>query len=282
LLRRAEILSTRFADLVLTPNIAFRNLFVARGCSPEKIEIIMNSPLEQVFPMTAPVERPRFTQSKDTAFALMFHGTLVERHGLRTAIEAVALLKDRMPGIRFDIYGEETHYLRQEILPLVSELRLQECVHYQGEQPQPVIAKAVANCDLGIVPNLRTVFTEINLPTRIFEYLALGKPVIVPDTKGIRDYFDVGSILFFNAGDAGSLASRIQWVFDHPQDTATIIQKGQDIYRHHLWSKEERRFLALISGLIHQASRVVATSQSPSDHRNGNVHQDHSQAIAHD
>jgi glycosyltransferase involved in cell wall biosynthesis len=250
LLRRVEMLSTRFADLVLTPNIAFRNLFVARGCSPDKIEIVMNSPLEQVFPLTAPVERRHFTQSKDTVFALMFHGTLVERHGLRSAIEAVALLKNRIPGIRFDIYGEETQYLREEILPLVSELGLQQCVHYQGEQPQPIIAKAVADCDLGIVPNLRTVFTEINLPTRIFEYLALGKPVIVPDTKGIRDYFEAGNILSFNAGDAESLASRIQWVFDHPLDAASIVKKGQEIYRHHLWSKEEWRLLSLISDLI--------------------------------
>ena len=250
LLRRVETLSIRFADLVLTPNVAFRDLFVARGCPPEKIEIVMNSPLEEVFPLTAPVNRPRPLQRKDTKFALMFHGTVVERHGLHTAIEAVALLSKRIPGIRFDIYGDDTLYLREKILPLVSELQLQQRVSYQGEQPQHVIARAVAHCDLGIIANLRTVFTEINLPTRIFEYLALGKPVIVPDTKGIRDYFNPGSILFFNAGDAESLASQIQWVFDHPQDTAALIQKGQDIYRHHLWSKEERRLLRLISELI--------------------------------
>ena len=250
LLRRVEMLSTRFADLVLTPNIAFRNLFVARGCSPDKIQIVMNSPLEHVFPLTAPIERPHPIARKDMPFGLMFHGTLVSRHGLRTAVEAVALLQNRIPGIRFDIYGEETQYLREEILPLVSDLRLQQCVHYRGEQPQSLIAKAVADCDLGIVPNLKTVFTEINLPTRIFEYLALGKPVIVPDTKGIRDYFDAENILFFNAGDAESLAAQIQWVFDHPRETASIVNRGQDIYRHHLWSYEERRFLSLISGLI--------------------------------
>ena len=135
--------------------------------------------------------------------------------------------------------GGKLSYAYQYLAFLVlsfSELKLQQRVSYQGEQPQHVIARAVAHCDLGIIANLRTVFTEINLPTRIFEYLALGQTCHRSRYQGIRDYFNSGSILLFNAGDAESLASQIQWVFDHPQDTATLIQKGQDIYRHHLWS----------------------------------------------
>jgi hypothetical protein len=33
-------------------------------------------------------------------------------------------------------------------------------------------------CDLGVIPEHHNAFTEINTPTGIFEYLALGKPVI--------------------------------------------------------------------------------------------------------
>ena len=36
-LKRLEKLSISFADLVLTPNKAFRDLFISRGCPPEKI-----------------------------------------------------------------------------------------------------------------------------------------------------------------------------------------------------------------------------------------------------
>ena len=51
------------------------------------------------------------------------------------------------------------------------------------------IVAAIGDCDLGIIPNHRNIFTEINTPTRIFEYLALAKPVIAPKTQGIQDYF---------------------------------------------------------------------------------------------
>lgn len=247
-LRWCERCSVRFADMILTPNISFRDLFVARGCPSRKIEIVMNTPLEEVFPLREPAE----AASSDPArpFVLMYHGTLVERHGLHTAIEAVSQLRERIPGLRFNVYGEETGYLKEHIFPLVSQLGLKGRVEFFGEQPQAVIAQAVADCSLGVVPNLRTVFTEINFPTRIFEYLALGKPVIVPDTRGIRDYFDADEILFFKPGDVESLASQIQWVFDNPRKTSTLVRAGQVVYRRHLWKDEEWRMIALLSRLV--------------------------------
>jgi glycosyltransferase involved in cell wall biosynthesis len=251
LLRWSERISIRFADLVLTPNIAFRDLFIGRGCPPGKIEIVMNSPLEEVFPLKEPSEEVPSKRRTPDGFVVMFHGTLVERHGLHTAIEAIAELRECIPGLRFHIYGEETAYLREQVLPMVTKLGVQQHVQYFGEQPQDVIAEAVSDCDLGVVPNLRTVFTEINLPTRIFEYLALGKPVIVPDTKGIRDYFDADEMLFFKPGDVESLGSQIQWVFDNPQKARTLVRAGQEVYRCHLWKEEERRLIALISRLVH-------------------------------
>jgi glycosyltransferase involved in cell wall biosynthesis len=247
LLRGTEKLSIWFADLVLTPNIAFRDLFVTRSCPSHKIEILMNSPLESVFTLK---EHPSELRDTSAGFVIMFHGTLVSRHGLHIAIEAVAKLRSRIPGLQFHIYGEETPYLTKEVMPLVAALGLQSQVHYFGEQPQEVIARAAGACDLGVVPNLRTVFTEINLPTRIFEYLALGKPVIVPKTRGILDYFDSESMLFFTGGDVGNLASRIQWIFDHPREVGVVVRKGQEVYRRHLWKQEERRFLDLVSQLV--------------------------------
>jgi glycosyltransferase involved in cell wall biosynthesis len=249
LLRIAERLSIGFADLVLTPNVAFREVFAKRSSRSKKIEIVMNSPLEEVFPFRAP-EEVVHARNPNAQFLVMFHGTLVERHGLHHAIEAISMLRERIPGLRFEIYGEETGYLQEVILPLIAKLGLVDCVHYLGEQPQTVIAQAVAACDLGIVPNLKTVFTEINLPTRIFEYLALGKPVIVPETKGIQDYFTKENMLFFTAGEVAGLAAQIQWVFDHPDEARTIVMKGQEIYRAHLWKEEERRFLNLVSGIV--------------------------------
>jgi glycosyltransferase involved in cell wall biosynthesis len=248
LLLLIEKLSIRFADLVLTPNISFRTLFAARSGPEEKIQIVMNSPLEETFPLTPP-EPPRRRGEETDPFVLMYHGTLVERHGLHTLLMAVYRLTGTLPGLRLHLYGAETEYLTGTILPLIEKLGLSEEVKYFGEQPQKAIATAIRGCDLGIIPNLSTAFTEINFPTRIFEYLALGRPVIVPCTTGIRDYFDPNNMLFFSGGEL-DLAASIKWVFDSPEETYALIEAGQTVYGRHLWRDEHRKFLQLISHLL--------------------------------
>ena len=85
---------------------------------------------------------------------------------------------------------------------------LQDRVHYLGVKDRTGVVEAIRHCDLGVVPNHRNTFTEINTPTRIFEYLSLGKPVVAPRTLGIEDYFGKDTLLFFEAGDSRDLARK--------------------------------------------------------------------------
>ena len=66
---------------------------------------------------------------------------------------------------------------------------LQDSVRYLGPKNLEQIVEAIDACDVGIIPNRRSIFTEINTPTRIFEYLSRDKPVIAPLAPGIQDYF---------------------------------------------------------------------------------------------
>lgn len=249
ILRIIEKLSISFADLTLTPNLAFRKLFASRSGPEQKIRIVMNSPLEEIFPLTAP-EAPRFREKEDP-FILMYHGTLVERHGLHTAIEALVRLQNTLPGVRLHLYGAETEYLTGTILPLIERLGFSDEVKYFGEQSQNVIARAIAGCDLGLIPNLRSAFTKINFPTRIFEYLALGKPVLVPETPGIQDYFSSNNMLFFAWGnEEEELATKIQWIFEHPAEVKALVEKGQEVYRQYAWPVQKKTFLKALSGLV--------------------------------
>jgi glycosyltransferase involved in cell wall biosynthesis len=245
LLRFFEKLSIRFSDLVLTPNKAFERLFKSRN-SGRRIAVVMNAPLERIFPLRPPVAREAGTERP---FILMYHGTLVERHGLHLALEAVAALRTKIPLLRFHLYGASTDYLTKTIFPLIFTLGLKERVTYFGELPLEEIVKRIEECDLGVIPNLKTPFTEINFPTRIFEYLACGKPVVVPDTEGIRDYFWGNEILFFTPGNVTALADKILFVAEHPQESAAFADRGQTVYNRYRWSGQEAKFIEEIANL---------------------------------
>jgi len=249
LLKWLEQRSTRFADAVLTVNLACKKIFASRSCPAEKLLVVMNSPDERIFEYR---EAPAPTSSaRDTAkpFVMMYHGSLVERHGLDLAVQAIESVIRVIPDLELRVYGRPTPYV-QLVMESVKQRRLEKVVRYLGELSLEEIAAAIDGCDLGLVPNRRSVFTEINTPTRIFEYLARGKPVIVPLAGGITDYFSPQDLIYFKLGDAEDLARKIQHAYAHPIEVAEIVKRGQEVYRAHRWEVERTRFLDLICELL--------------------------------
>ena len=112
------------------------------------------------------------------------------------------------------------------------------------------VVRAIDDCDVGIVPHRRSAFIELTLPTRIFEFLALGKPVIAARTRGICDYFGEDSLLFFEPGNSDDLARQIAWVFSHPAEVAEIVKRGQEVLRSHAWAGEKQRYIQIVKDLV--------------------------------
>jgi glycosyltransferase involved in cell wall biosynthesis len=243
-LEKIERWSIRFADVVLTPNIAFKEVFVSRGCRPDKVAIVMNSPDETIFNFGAHRDR-----GKLPGFNLMFHGSLLERNGLFLAIDAVAQLRQRIPSLRLHIYGEPTPHIGK-VMQKVSQLALQSIVEYHGYKLLREVPLAISATDLGVITNLPNSFNEINLPIRIFEYLSMGKPVIVPRMKGILDYFHEDELLFFKPGDSADLACKIEWACTNPLQLQELLKRGQRVYERHRWKKGQHVFVTLVQATL--------------------------------
>jgi glycosyltransferase involved in cell wall biosynthesis len=248
-LRFLEKLSLSFADAAITVNEAFRQLFVNRSCSAGKLQVIMNSPDEEIFPF-----RPAADSAKQTSFAtqsavIMYHGSLVERHGLDLLVEAFAKTREVFPLAQLRIYGESTPFLRQ-VMAGVEERQLQQWVKYYGAKNLEEISEAIRECDLGVIPNRQSTFTELNMPTRIFEYLSQGKAVIAPRTKGIQDYFKAEERYWFKLGDANDLAIQLQRALADPEEMKRRAIVGQEIYLRHTWGEERRQLIKTLRSVM--------------------------------
>jgi glycosyltransferase involved in cell wall biosynthesis len=240
LMARIEKWSIAFADVVITTNSAFERLFVSRSCPASKIRVVMNSPDERIFKYSPAKIRNESSDKVNRPFVIMYHGTLVDRNGADLAVEALGKLRQSVPEAELRIYGPRTPYWDQVMLT-VSEKGLEKAVHYLGPRPLEQLTEAIAECDVGVIPNKRSVFTEINMPTRIFEYLALGKPVVAPRAPGIQDYFREDSLTFFDLGNADDLALKLSHLFFHPDEALEVVKRGQDVYLSHAWHNEKRK-----------------------------------------
>jgi glycosyltransferase involved in cell wall biosynthesis len=251
LLKKFEAWSISFADSVLTTNEAFRKLFLSRGCPPQKISVVMNSPDEEIFQYQKSFRQVSTVRDASKPFVMMYHGSLVERHGVDLAVAAVSKIRSKIPGAELRIYGRSTPFL-EGVLDSVRKSELSDAVRYLGPMKLEQIPAAIRECDVGVIPNRRSAFTEINMPTRIFEYLSQGKPVIAPQTPGIQDYFSPQELVLFDLGKTEDLAAKMEYVFEHPEEMLRMVELGQKIYQDHQWTGERERFVKLVEGLLTQ------------------------------
>jgi glycosyltransferase involved in cell wall biosynthesis len=247
---RLERWSIRFAHQVITTNLSFRNVFVARGCPPEKIEIVMNSPQESVF---FPGRPAAGAAGPEPGFHLMYHGLIVERHGLDTAVRAVQSLRREMPDIRLHIYGAGEFWPAVEAR--IDRERLHPWIRMHGKKSIEQIVEDIRSIDLGIVPNQKTPFTDLNFPTRIFEFLCLGKPVVAPRTQGILDYFDERSLYLFEPGNADDLARAVRDAWSDPAERRRKAEAGHAIYRSYRWELQKQTLLRITGALLESRGR---------------------------
>jgi len=164
-------------------------------------------------------------------------------------VDALEIVRKHIPMATLTVCGERTPFF-EEVMESAKRRALQETIQHLGARNVNQIVEAIESCDVGIIPNHRNIFTELNTPTRIFEYLALGKPVIAPQAQGIQDYFGDEDLVFFKLGDAGDLARKIEFAYFHPHDVEQIVKRGQEVYLAHKWSQEKLNLLNSISDLL--------------------------------
>jgi len=246
--------SIAFADVVLTVNRACEKLFAARSCAREKICVVMNAPDETIFKYTPARLLGGRSEKAEAPFVIMYHGTLVDRNGVDLAVDALAEVRSAVPGAELRIYGPRTPFL-DRVMQSVAEKGLEKAVQYLGPRRLEQLVEAIADCDVGVIPNKRSIFTEINTPTRIFEYLALGKPVVAPRAPGIQDYFAEDELIYFDLGSTEDLARALVWAATHPKEVLEKTNRGQAVYRTHSWQVEQAKLLAA-------GAKLVATDRS--------------------
>lgn len=246
LLRWLEKWSTGRADLVLTVNKACRHIFGSRSCHPEKIGVVMNSPDDEIFA----VRSPRSYKEKENGHLIvMYHGSLVPRNGLDLAVAAMTKVRKTVPNAELRIYGRQTPFLDQ-VMKSVQSQGMQGFIRYLGPRRLEDLRQEIEECDVGVIPNHKNAFSEINTPTRIFEYLVMGKPVVAPNTRGIREYFDPDALFLFESGNADELARVLTFVACNRNQAIETAERGQVVCQRHQWAEERKKLVKFVNGLV--------------------------------
>ncbi len=198
---------------------------------------------------------PRVTQASlpgtDGRFIVAFAGSLKVWHGIEILLAAFRELVRRLAGMHLLVIGDGP--LRDWMEGYVAGAGLEGCVTFTGWRPHREIPALLARADVAVAPYPRLDHFYFS-PLKLFEYLALGKPVVASDTGQIREILEEGrSGLLVPPGDALALADALEhlWVDEalrHRLATAAIRRAG-----HFTWNRNAERIEAIYAELTGEA-----------------------------
>lgn len=107
----------------------------------------------------------------------------------------------------------------------VEALRALPNVRLLGPRPHAALARVIAACDVCTVPYRRSAFTETVVPTKINEYLAMGKPVVSTDLPTVRAFEERHRVLWTAPPDPGAFLAAIEDALATPRTPEALAHR---------------------------------------------------------
>ncbi|ASJ54630.1 glycosyl transferase family 1 [Brevibacillus formosus] len=162
---------------------------------------------------------------------LFFVGRLVQEKGVHLLLEAMARLRDEFPHTKLLIAGRGP--MQDEWKLLVHQMGLSEQVRFLGFVDDGRRNELFALADVAVFPSLYEPFGIVAL-----EAMALGTPVLVADTGGLREivrHGENGAMMY--TGDAESLTNQLRWLLRDPDQRYQLAQTAmQDVKQIYNWT----------------------------------------------
>jgi glycosyltransferase involved in cell wall biosynthesis len=242
LVERAAI---RYADRVVTCTQEMKDVFVARDAPAEKIDVVLNAADESIFDVEAYPPQPR----QPGRFTLVCHGSVEERYGHDTLIEAVALLGDEIPELRLDVYGEGSFLA--EVEELVRQRGLEDRVWFARDYvPIEQLLSGLAGCDAGVVAMKKDAFRDLTHCNKMYDLIAMQRPAVISRTRSVQSYFDEGCFEYFDAADPEDLARAIRELHSDPQLGDRLVAHASEVNEPYRWPHQREIYLRSVESLL--------------------------------
>lgn len=169
------------------------------------------------------------------AIRLIYMGALGRGHGYEEILQSLAApIAGRAVHLILKGWIEENY--RRDLIAFAARCGVGERLEFAGYGPYPKVAELAASCSIGLaiftgkdIMN-RTLGTASN---KIYEYLAVGLPVMLFDTPYFRRHFEDRRWAFFTDLSESSLRGGIEAILSHYEEaSAAAVQDFRDAFNY--------------------------------------------------
>jgi len=236
-----ERLSAAYCSQVITVHHPVKEgILIKHGLPPDSIQVIANFADGDVFQL-------RKSFNVDGKVRIAFHGTILERSGLKLLMLALAKVRNR-DRVQLKIIGEGD--FSESLKEMIRSQNLGSMVEFDNHcYPVHSIAERIEDCNVGIVPLEISSVTNYALPLKLLEYMSLGLPVVTVRSDAICYYFNEDDCLFFDWNDPDSLSQTLDRIAENPDVLLRYRERSLALRERFAWAGEKKKYIDLLRNL---------------------------------
>ena len=178
---------------------------------------------------------------------LVFVGGITPQRGIRQMVTAVGLCDRTNPVL--DILGE---CVDEPLSAWLAEQASSGKIILHGWVEKGAASQWMASSRAGLLPYLPSKAHIEALPTKLFEYMGAGIPVIASDFPRWREIIDAHQCgIVADPTDPSAIAAAIDWIYDNPAEAKAMGARGRQAIESELnWESEAETMKSVYSTLL--------------------------------
>ena len=213
------------------------HVFVQSSYMQKMISEKYNLPIESMTPVPMGVSLDTIPDKEIESAAkdvqktndVVYLGTLMKTRKLDLLVRAFAMVKKKCPNARLVFIGSGNDPTDEELLKQeIENCQLIDSVQITGHLEQSEAWKLVKNASVCVSPICPSPILDCGSPTKLIEYMALGKAVVAndhPEQKEILQECRAGLCVSWNEEE---FADAIIFLINNPEEAVKMGNTGQN------------------------------------------------------
>ena len=249
LAEKIELLNLNMANVVVVVSQPLKNDLINLGVDSGKILVNPNGVNPEIYSPEVDGSNIRRKYNQEDKTVIGFIGTFGKWHGAEVLVKAYGLLLQKHPH-----YKNTTRLLMigdgvtmTQVKEGIDRYNIAEQVTLTGIVPQEEGPAHLAACDLLASPHVPNPDGSpfFGSPTKLFEYMAMGKGIIASDLDQIGEVLEHDHTAWMvKPGDADSLMLGLKTLIDDPDKSKRLGEVARrEVVAKYTWKEHTRKII---------------------------------------